>query len=244
MEELIIMDVGEIIRDSLKYPLSDWKKILILGILLVISNFYAILNFGNWVLTLFLGLFGVIVGMLIYGYFIRIIEASIADISELPNFDEWKNMFIDGLKMFIIVLIYIIPLILILIVAAITSSSNTMFTVVLYLISLLYLICIGPMLAMGLANMAYNNQMSKAFKFGEIIEKIRNIGWWNFLSWYIVVVVLLIILLIMAVILDLILGLINSTFGSIMISLLVIPYIYMFLGRSIALEYISDKKTP
>jgi hypothetical protein len=35
------MDISEIIGDALRYPLSDWKKILILGfIILVDSIFY------------------------------------------------------------------------------------------------------------------------------------------------------------------------------------------------------------
>ncbi|MDI3549731.1 MAG: hypothetical protein PWQ15_833 [Methanobacterium sp.] len=31
------MDIGEIISDSIKYPSQDWKKIIILGILSILS---------------------------------------------------------------------------------------------------------------------------------------------------------------------------------------------------------------
>ena len=30
------MDVGEIISDAIRYPSSDWKKIIILGVILII----------------------------------------------------------------------------------------------------------------------------------------------------------------------------------------------------------------
>ena len=35
----IIMSIKEIIIDSIKYPLLDWKKILILGLIAVICQF-------------------------------------------------------------------------------------------------------------------------------------------------------------------------------------------------------------
>ncbi len=33
-KELYYMNIAEIVKDSLRYPLSDWKKILILGIIM------------------------------------------------------------------------------------------------------------------------------------------------------------------------------------------------------------------
>ncbi len=37
-EDMEIMDIKEIIKDSVNYPLSDWKKIIILGIIIVSSG--------------------------------------------------------------------------------------------------------------------------------------------------------------------------------------------------------------
>ncbi len=36
--EVYDMKIGEIVKDSLRYPFSDWKKILILGIILLIYS--------------------------------------------------------------------------------------------------------------------------------------------------------------------------------------------------------------
>ncbi len=40
------MKVSEIVKDSLRYPFSDWKKILIFGIIILIGNFINNI-FGN-----------------------------------------------------------------------------------------------------------------------------------------------------------------------------------------------------
>ena len=32
------MNMSEIIKDSLRYPFSDWKKILILGLIVIVST--------------------------------------------------------------------------------------------------------------------------------------------------------------------------------------------------------------
>ena len=37
--EVEIMDIGEIVSDSIKYPTSDWKKVLILGLLFLAGIF-------------------------------------------------------------------------------------------------------------------------------------------------------------------------------------------------------------
>jgi len=51
MKQLIIMNVKEITIDSIKYPFIDWKKILILGLIVVIYKIP--LNMFPLSLTLF-----------------------------------------------------------------------------------------------------------------------------------------------------------------------------------------------
>ena len=49
------MNVTELIKDSLKYPISDWKKIVLLGIIIVIGGLSSLLNFlgvTNYVIIL------------------------------------------------------------------------------------------------------------------------------------------------------------------------------------------------
>ena len=34
------MNLGEIVKDSLRYPLSNWRNYLILGIMIIFTNLY------------------------------------------------------------------------------------------------------------------------------------------------------------------------------------------------------------
>ncbi len=83
------MDIGEIISDAVKYPSSEWKKVIILGILFILS-------------FVIIGIFFVL------GYFLRILKSTIAGIDELPEFDDWGDMFVDGLKVMVVYIIYLL----------------------------------------------------------------------------------------------------------------------------------------
>jgi hypothetical protein len=266
------MDIKFIVKDSLKYPLSDWKKILILGIILFISSYVII---GN-VITLtniaemcFLGVLGLMLVLLVYGYIFRIIKTSLTGVIKPPAFDDWIEMFITGIKVIIIGIIYLIPVILILIFSAIVSPStytltygNTGLTVVgtflevlesiivqgignlipiLFNISItsiwgyvaiLYMILIIPMFLMTTTNIAKNDsKLSAAFRFHEITHKIVSIGLKSFIGWYLICGILYFSLM----------ALINlfPMVSSLML-LIVIPYFYMYLARSVTILYTSN----
>lgn len=115
------MNINEIIKDALKYPFSDWKKILILGIILLISSTVIdnILNLTNIVEMGLLGIIGLLFGLLAYGYAFRIIKSSFVNRMELPAFDDWAKMLMTGFKVLIVGIIFLIPVILVLIFSAI-----------------------------------------------------------------------------------------------------------------------------
>ncbi|MBV1767205.1 MAG: DUF4013 domain-containing protein, partial [Methanobacterium sp.] len=88
------MDIGEIYSDAIQYPSSDWKKVIILGIITILS-------------ILIVPIF------LVMGYVFRALKASIAGSEELPEFDEWGDMLVDGLKVFLVGFVYfLIPAII------------------------------------------------------------------------------------------------------------------------------------
>ena len=74
------MNIIENISDSLKYPIKNWVKMIILGIILIIP----IVNF---------------IGL---GYYLRIIKSNLAGLDELPNFEYVGELFIDGIKLLIV----------------------------------------------------------------------------------------------------------------------------------------------
>ncbi|KAF5071938.1 DUF4013 domain-containing protein [Methanobacterium aggregans] len=267
------MDIKFIVRDSLKYPLSDWKKILILGIILFISSYVItdnIITIRNIAEMGLLGIIGLMFGLLAYGYAFRIIKTSLLGIVELPAFDDWVNMFLVGLKVLVVGIVYLIPVILFIIFSAVSSPStftltygstgltvvgiflevlesviiqgignlapilfNISMTTIWGSITIVYMILIIPTIAIAIANMANNNsKISAAFKFHEIINKISNIGWENLIIWYIITGILYLILLALSNIFPI---------GQGLMLLIVIPCFYMYLARSVALLYTSNK---
>ena len=100
------MDIGDIISDSIKYPSTSWGKVLILGIIMIAS-------------ILIVPIF------LVYGYMFRIIKATLAGLDELPEFDEIGEMFVDGLKVFVVAIVYAIPVYIIAAILGLIIGGST-----------------------------------------------------------------------------------------------------------------------
>lgn len=222
------MDIGENIMDSIKYPLQDWAKILILMVISIIP----IVNFASG------------------GYYLRIIKSTLAGVDEVPGFDDFGELFIDGIKMIIAYIIYmIVPLIIIIVGAfflapagATTSyAAATMFTgisLIVMLIGAIIAFIISIIAVMGIANMAYyDNELGAAFRFSEIMERISAIGWGSYIIWLIALVVVIMIL-------GFIIGIIAGILMFILIGFLVyfagIAYLTMLQARSTALTFASS----
>lgn len=121
------MDIGEIVKDAVRYPLSDWKKILILGIIIVftgIASNAVDVGLTNMDVISFLVGIGFIIGFLVNGYMFRIIKSSLDGKVKLPEFNDWVNMGADGVKVFISFIVYSIPAILIIIILTVLSFES------------------------------------------------------------------------------------------------------------------------
>ena len=109
------MNMSRIIKDALKYPFSDWKKILILGFVILVSDltliFYNISHItNNEILIPFIGF---LILFFVVGYEFRIIKSSLNGVDELPKFNAWAVMFKEGIKNYIVHFVYLIPVFLI-----------------------------------------------------------------------------------------------------------------------------------
>ena len=127
------MDLTAIIKDSLRYPLSDWKKILILGLIIVISDVLSVfqsLGVTNKDLIPFLVVVGFLIGLLVNGYLFRIVKSSLDGHNELPKFNKWISMFYDGFKVFTTFVAYLIvlPVIILLLLISLMGLDLTFFT--------------------------------------------------------------------------------------------------------------------
>lgn len=218
------MDIGEIISDSIKYPSSNWGKILILGIIIIAS-------------ILIVPIF------LLYGYILRIMKATLAGLDELPEFDEIGDMFVDGLKVFVVGIVYAIPVWIIaaIIGAVMGNVSSTTATVgpamvwAIFFGNIIFVIIaviIGLIEVMAIANMAYNDgDLGAAFRFSEILDYIARIGWGKYIVTYILIAIVSFIGFLIGMLTFFIL------IGIILLPLIIAPYIVMFGSRAIALLF-------
>ena len=104
----------------------------------------------------------------------------------LPEFNNWVKIFTDGFKAVIASIAYLIPILLVILgslffgllrTKAISGSLISIYGGPIILITFLYLIVIIPIVALAIANMAYNEgKFRSAFEFHEIWEKISIIG--------------------------------------------------------------------
>jgi hypothetical protein len=274
------MDIGEIIKDSVRYPFSDWKKILILGIIIVISGINSFFKLGmtNNALIVLSIVIVLITGFLVNGYTFRIIKSSLDGTDKLPEFNKWIVMLTDGFKVFIIFMTYLtIPIIVIFILIILAAGSDfylsfeqvytslvdsnllnpLMFLnsgilpVLEYLVAisfdlfpfqvLFYLILVMPIFFVAIANMAYEGELRDAFRLLEIIEIIRDIGLIKLIKWYTVTVIIFLTLFIIGNTIYYLLFFLNIPNVSIISELIILPYIYMFYGRAVALIYLPEE---
>ena len=240
------MNISGIIGNAVRYPFSDWKKFLLLGILTVFTGLTSIfqsLGLKNIVLTLFSLIALVLVYFLISGYQYRIIKSSLNDVEVPPEFNNWLDMFIDGIKVTIVTIIYLLPSIFIIgfIAGILIFSVGNLSALIFILIAILYIIIIVPISRMAIAYMADNGgKLGAAFRFREILNKISSNGWMKFILWYIVTgIIFLIIIIVGSVVTSVIGRLIFAPLSMILNLLFVAPYLYMFINRSVALFYIS-----
>jgi len=220
------MDISDIISDSIKYPSSNWGKVLILGIIMIAS-------------ILIVPIF------LVWGYMFRIIKATLAGLDELPEFDEIGEMFVDGLKVFVVAIIYAIPVTIIgLIIGALIGSSNAtaisidpnMVWALLfgYIVYVIVAVIIGLVEVIAIANMAYyNGDLGAAFRFSEILDNIARIGWGKYIVTYIVIAIVAAIGVFIGALMFIIL------IGIILLPLVIAPFLAMFGSRAIALLFID-----
>lgn len=236
----------DIYKDALEYSAKDWKILVILGVVCLFS-------------FLLLPVF------LIVGYNYRVINNAVRGIingrDPLPEFDDLIEMFIDGVKVVIVQIAYlIVPFIIFVIFAAIAGAisgvASSAIMLIGCLITFVLFVVAELMTQMGICHMAYNDgAFSKAFAINEIKEVIDEIGWFECIITY---VGLIIITLVISFVVTAIIGIIFTAFGisgavlgadpsgifvlgalvnSAVAMFIVGPYLSIFNSRSIGLLY-------
>lgn len=231
-------EIKEILHDALRYPSTSWKNVLILGIITVFSGLGGIaedLHVQNFVLIGFLIIIGFLVGILASGYLFRIIKSSFAGSAELPEFNSLSEMYLTGIKVFIINIIYLIPSLLFV-------PGLLLHIGILSFIAGLYILIMIPVILMALTNIVeHDDEFSAAFEFHEILSKMGDIGWSNVIKWYIATGVLFLIIVFIGSMITMIISMVTSMIvGVLLIYLIIMPYLEMYFYRSAALFYMYE----
>lgn len=245
------MDIGEIVSDAIKYPSSDWKKVIILGVMFLITILGSVLAYYTMGISLIL-LLAIIP---FSGYLFRILKSTYAGFDELPEFDEFGNMFMDGLKVVVVGIVYsIIPMIIIILgaivsLAALGVTMGNTGTITdptalfgflgdTVIIGLIVWIIFYIFLLIAIANMAlYDGEIMAAFRFGEILDRISMIGWVDYIVW-------LVVMFILSLVGGFVIGLIIIIpfLGIFIAALIAYPYLYMLFSRALALLFVSSEE--
>ncbi len=189
---------------------------------------------GKWVQWILLAI-STIIFPLIMGYIVRIYSG----VKPAPEPGNWVGMFIDGLKLWIIGIIYAIPTILIMFILVIPGAMMSDPLAALgaigigVLIAIVVAIIISLIAAIGMIRFAQKGSMGQAFAFGAIIEHIGKIGWGSY-------IIALIVLWIAALVFGFIVGILAAipVFGW-LIAFFLSPFWAIFAARYMTQIYES-----
>jgi hypothetical protein len=241
----------EVFKDSLEYSFKEPKTILKIGLLSFLSLF-------------------IVPQFLVNGYSYRItrigVNGMINGNDPLPGFKSWRKMFFEGVKIFIVRLIYLIPGTIIFLIFSSGIYSLIKFPGYGVLLIELGIIAISIILWLifyllsnvAIPNMIYNKgSLKSAFKIKEILSIIESIGVLKYIKFYTGCIVLILgiltatyllialIGLISGLILSSIIGPVGLGFSGVLIAIISIivlifiisPFFMIFESRAMALMY-------
>jgi len=213
-----ILDLGQNLSSSFDYSkklFADLGRLLILIVLDVIP----------------------IVNLAVVGYMTKVIkEPPTSD--ELPPLKEYISLWVQGLKVTVAVILYlIVPIIFIAPFVFMTVLPSLavqplpivswVLVIPMLIVGVLLIFFILIIMSMAIVNMVKKDSFTKAFAIGEVVTLIGNVGWGTYLFWTIIIFVL---------------GVIVGGIGSIpaigwLISLVIGPIFGVLVSRSASLVY-------
>jgi hypothetical protein len=214
------MDFGTMLGDSLEYT-----KDALIG------------KWGKWILLIIISIIP-IVNFIMFGYMMEIFRGARA----APELEEYGRLFINGLKFFVVGLIYAIPLIIVYLIifgatfalmstgsnAAVAAGIGTM------LIGLLIIFVLAIVIALfqviGAIRLARTDSIGEAFNFSAILAHIGRIGWGTY-------IIALVIVMVAIAVVEVVLSII-PILGWILLFILT-PAFSIFVARYVTLLYDS-----
>jgi hypothetical protein len=193
-------------------------------------------NLGRLLILIVLN-FIPVVNFIVGGYMWRVVHDTPSS-KDPPRLERYGEMWVNGLKVVVASIIYMIIPIIIILVGAWELVARTMTHglqlrfltptgIITIFVGIIIAFFLSLILAMGIVHMIKHNSFGQAFAFGEILSVIKKIGWGKYIAWVIVVFVIMII--------------VHATSGipaiGWLISIVITPVFYVFVSRSAALIY-------
>ena len=156
---------------------------------------------GKWMQWLLLVIATILLCLPLLGYSLKVLRGE----KPAPEVNDWGTLFIDGIKYFIVSLIWAIPCLIILfvtigagIVALATDPASVMGAIggMLFGLIIFAIVAIITMLlsTIGIIRFARTGSMGEAFNFSAILETIGKIGWGGYIVAQVVLIVVMVII--------------------------------------------------
>lgn len=178
-----------------------------------------------------------------------------------PEVEDWGKLFVDGILLFIVGIIYSIPIIILEFLTIGATFATTMVSMgnnptammtglagagILAVILIIVTIIIALISPIGIIRFARTGQFGEAFNFGEILATIKKIGWLSYILALIIVAIVVgipvLILWFILIALMIALPLVGLVIA-VLVLLVVIPVIAVFEARYITQVYDSAAGT-
>ncbi|MCL7385778.1 MAG: DUF4013 domain-containing protein [Thaumarchaeota archaeon] len=211
------MKLEDNLRDSYNYTIKLFKDIGRL-IILIILDIIPIVNF------------------IVSGYFARVVRESPRSDAP-PPLENYGELWINGAKIFVAMLVYMIVPIGLMAAGAVSSVLGafmplrglgvlgTIMTVAGIILAFIILI----IAIMAITHMAKTGKLGDAFDFNRILSVIKNVGWSNYILWVIVIFVIGLVLT----------GISYIPYVGWILALIISPVFMVFVGRSASIVYES-----
>jgi len=196
---------------------------------------------GKWNKWLMLIIATILLGIPLMGYAMKVLRGE----KPAPEVNDWGTLFIDGIKYFIVSLIYALPIIIVWILvmgasaAAIMSGNYSAMMAALgamalgVLVMFILAVIIAVFEVIGIVRFARTGSISEAFNMSAILAIINKIGWVSY-------IIALIILIVVGIIVGIIVGILTMIpILGIIIYLCLIAPITLLFTRYICLLYDS-----
>jgi hypothetical protein len=239
------MGLKVILKDAMRFAVSDWYNFLVLGIILFLVDHLIDLSApslidGWW--DILLALVIIFLSFIEVGYGFRIVEETVEGSTRPPNFHNLLNLFWHGIKESLVLIAYfIIPLILAVIsisefVELTNLDLSPLITDYALVLALIFFLCFNIMLQGAILTMAHHGGSIRfGFNLPLVFRKINKVGLKNMLI--VSLITILVLYIVKQIIFDTIHGLPypGSTVGEITSTLIIAPFLMIFTTRLLGL---------